>query len=373
MNLKLLSTIATAAALQAGISNAQTITFTANDPANWSDGIAQDGEGGSSDIPGITLQMYAANTAYAPIASGIEWHNNSYLNSGQASFNAITPVPDASVQGEVPAFVIKSSTQSVNFNLSAIQIYDWGGSNGQKMEAFDNGISKGFITLSFDQVGWNPSALTQPTALPVSIFGNIDEIRITAANPVDGMYPSINNIVLGSTPLALRFTSFNASLNTDHSATLVWHVADMKDVQDFSIEQSADGKSFREIGKIRNIPTDVTTFRFTTESLSQDAYFRIKETDYTGSSVYSKIERVMLSSGKNIVTIAPNPAQDELTIRSRAKISHCTVMDITGKIMLDYDPQESITTLDVSFLQAGFYFLRVSSGSESQSLRFVKK
>ena len=65
-----------------------TLNFTANDAANWADGIAPDGDGGIANINGIDFQIYASNTGSFSLLPGATmlWHNNSYYLSGTPAF-----------------------------------------------------------------------------------------------------------------------------------------------------------------------------------------------------------------------------------------------------------------------------------------------
>ena len=77
-----------------------TLNFTSDDPTNWADGIAQDGDGGTSDILGLNLQIYTAGSDHTTLykypdntQSTIEWHDNSYYYSNSSSYTGITSGP----------------------------------------------------------------------------------------------------------------------------------------------------------------------------------------------------------------------------------------------------------------------------------------
>jgi len=99
-----------------------TLNFSADAAATWSDGIAQDGEGGSSKISGLDIQIFAANSSFAVLPGAtMIWHNNSYLSSSDGTFSGLTPGPDVPVTNNgVPAMVIRSTSTAKNFSLAAI-------------------------------------------------------------------------------------------------------------------------------------------------------------------------------------------------------------------------------------------------------------
>lgn len=349
----------------------QMISFKNNDATQWADGIAQDGDGGSADIAGITLQLYATTTAYTPLLSTIEWNDNDWYYSGDATFNGIKPVPVNSEQGEVPAFVIKSADPKINFSLASILIYDWGGSDGQRVEAFNNGISKGFINLSFDQESWWPLTLSQPTVLPAGIFSNIDEVRITAQNVTAGMYPAINNIMIGSI-LPIHFISFNGKLVSGNSALLEWKVDGISGDENMEVEQSHDGENFFKSGSVAAIK-NTGTYHFKTKPISKSSFFRIKQTEKNGNCSYSKIISLNPHGIKTSVNIFPNPTEHFLTVASSETIKECVIRNAAGAIVMKITSQDAFGKIDVSLLKSGNYFISIDTGSQTLVKPFIKK
>src|SRR6476620_9800314 len=140
-----------------------TLNFTTDNPANWSDGIAQDGDGGTSNINGLDIQIYAADASFNKlVGSTILWHDNVYYGSGTAGYTAITPGPDATVTSNgVSAMVLKSSSQAVNFSLQSIQLYDWGGVSPIRIATYNNGVFVGSIDVTLDNVGWTAKTISQ--------------------------------------------------------------------------------------------------------------------------------------------------------------------------------------------------------------------
>ncbi|MEK3885513.1 beta strand repeat-containing protein, partial [Paenibacillus sp. PL2-23] len=138
------------------------------------------GQGGSTAIPGITLQItsgdgynWSYETPYAP-ASGIA---ASYLNS--ASSNLIA---------------IKSADPAINFDFRSIFISDYGGSAIQ-VTGYDNGAPTGTVQLDTTQNGWQ-NTFNKSNGLTSSFFENVDEIRI-APQANQEMWIAINNIEIG--------------------------------------------------------------------------------------------------------------------------------------------------------------------------------
>lgn len=76
------------------------------------------------------------------------------------------------------------------------------------------------------------------------------------------------------------------------------------------------------------------------------------------------------------VSLFPNPAQTNLSVSfgSITDISSYRVLDATGKVILNntLSSGENNTTIDVSSLSAGFYFLQLQGENKSTVKRFIK-
>ena len=69
------------------------------------------------------------------------------------------------------------------------------------------------------------------------------------------------------------------------------------------------------------------------------------------------------------ISVFPNPATDQLTIRGLAKVNRIEILDITGKMLQKVVVTEDEVTLNVSNLLSGMYFLRM----EGHVVKFIKK
>lgn len=71
--------------------------------------------------------------------------------------------------------------------------------------------------------------------------------------------------------------------------------------------------------------------------------------------------------------IAPNPASSELTITSTSHFGKVVVIDALGKTVLSHDANYAAqTTINISSLSKGVYFLQVSDGTNLTTRKFIK-
>ncbi|MFZ2309914.1 MAG: DUF4347 domain-containing protein, partial [Rhodoferax sp.] len=178
---------------------AGTMTFSS------SPGVATvtDGMGGSTDIPGITIQIssnlgqpWTLETPYTQNAIASD-----YGNSTPSSL-----------------ITIKSSSTTVPFWFKSIFVVDYGGAN-INVEGFRNTVSTGSVNLTTNVGPWE-FTFNSSGALTASIFNNVDEVRIT---PQSGgqMWIALNNIGIDNAVIPPpTATTGSASSVTATGATL---------------------------------------------------------------------------------------------------------------------------------------------------------
>tara|TARA_R110000850_G_scaffold150497_1_gene273180 strand:- start:74160 stop:76046 length:1887 start_codon:yes stop_codon:yes gene_type:complete len=94
------------------------------------------------------------------------------------------------------------------------------------------------------------------------------------------------------------------------------------------------------------------------------------------SIIISGVENVVLSNPENdfvSASIFPNPAQNELNIRAITQISQVEIMNLLGQSFGVTDVNANTTKLDISNLNTGTYFVRVTIDNASKVYKFIKK
>lgn len=350
-----------------------TLNFSFNDAANWSDGIAQDGDGGSSNINGLDIQIYATDVSFNQLAGGtIEWYDNSFYLSGTPTYNGITTGPGGT---GVDAIILKSSSTSVNFALKSMELYDWGGTSPLRVAAYDNGVFVGSTDVSFDQVGWTVANVS----FNQTYFGNIDEVRFYASPSVgtSPIYLTMNAISLAAatSTLPVRFSYFNARTEPGNSVTLQWQTANEQNADHFEIEQSTDGIEFVKRGEVKAGGTrdSKSDYIFVYKGKDEtENFFRIKEIDVDGRFIYSKVIEVT-GNQPDQVQVFPNPAKGRVTIVSTENMKDVVLFNSWGMLLKRMKPNSKTVSFDVSQLPAGVYFLQTDlHKAVQQHLLFVK-
>jgi hypothetical protein len=274
----------------------------------------------------------------------------------------------------VPAMVIKSSSQAVNFNLQSIRLYDWGGIS-PVIATYNNGALIGSISPSLPTDG-TAVVLSQAGALTPSLFQNIDEIRMYPQGGNSAFWIAMNNISLGtSTPLPVSLTRFDATLQQDNKVQLSWETAMENNSKDFIIEQSTDGINFNKAGSLAAMGNnDVrTTYSFTTQPISQKSFFRLKQNDKDGQSVYSRITMATPIGHNNALTVYPNPATNRLYITSMNELRELHIYSLNGMLVKKVTTNEKTFMINISDLPAGFYHIQGKAMNGVEQATFIKK
>ena len=77
--------------------------------------------------------------------------------------------------------------------------------------------------------------------------------------------------------------------------------------------------------------------------------------------------------GLSAVSIYPNPVSHSLYITSEEPIRHISLFDMSGQLIRTFEAQGNRQQVNVSFLEPGFYLLRMHSAKGDTVRKFVKK
>jgi hypothetical protein len=135
--------------------------------------------------------------------------------------------------------------------------------------------------------------------------------------------PTVQNIAIGNisfqrTPaLPVRLTDFEAKANDNGTVSLNWASDQESGFDYYSVERSANGESFEEIGKVNSKMTEgqsTTFYSFDDIHVMAPKYFyRLKMVDLDGSFNYSRIITVT-SKFRNAFNAYPSVFKNEFTV-----------------------------------------------------------
>lgn len=140
----------------------------------------------------------------------------------------------------------------------------------------------------------------------------------------------------------------------------------------FTIERSVEGKTYETIGILKAME-NAFKYEFADEFPSRgQAYYRVRCTAKNGNELYSQPAMVILP-GVTFFRFYPNPADKLLIIRSEGPVE-LQIGDGFGKQRISKSLAAGPQVIDVSFLEKGIYYIRITDKStgRQQFDKFLK-
>ncbi|HOZ75138.1 MAG TPA: T9SS type A sorting domain-containing protein [Flavobacterium sp.] len=87
------------------------------------------------------------------------------------------------------------------------------------------------------------------------------------------------------------------------------------------------------------------------------------------------VQLVLANQGfdKRAIAVYPNPANDRLNIAFADSLQSIAIVNTIGQMVATYQPNKKETSLDISGLQAGIYFVKINTASKQQTVKIIKK
>ncbi len=182
--------------------------------------------------------------------------------------------------------------------------------------------------------------------------------------------------------LASKFISLHADLNND-VVNLSWIAGETGCENDFCVQNSTDGIDWENIGILKGdctVNSNGYSFKEDIENKTEGKiFYRVKEIDKQGFSLYSNVKVIRLTGRKNnlYVRLYSNPVSDwlHLTVLNagdkKGDIIICNSYGIAVKKFLSVELNK-LSKLEVKKFSQGIYFVEVVCGTESKNVKFIK-
>jgi len=176
-------------------------------------------------------------------------------------------------------------------------------------------------------------------------------------------------------PLPVKLTTFIGN-KLGKSNLLKWTSVGEKNLINYEVEKSIDGKKFESIGLVKATNNSSTTnYSFVDENLGANTvnYYRLKINEFKGVNSYSNIISLANNAVQNVlIDVYPNPAQNSINIKLTDNIifNSAIIFDFNGKEILSIQTADGI---DVSALMPGVYTIDVNTSLGNQKIKFIKQ
>ena len=172
-----------------------------------------------------------------------------------------------------------------------------------------------------------------------------------------------------SNPLPIELLSFTATKN-QAKVDLNWTTGSETNNDFFTVERSKDGQTFESIATVDGAgnSTSVLSYFIKDERpWSGVSYYRLKQTDFDGTSVYSSIVSVEFSSEFE-VAIYPNPANAAYgfvidLLDNSFEANDVIIFDLAGKKVYDRKMKSSKEKIE-NLLAPGMYLIKIMNSEK---------
>ena len=188
-----------------------------------------------------------------------------------------------------------------------------------------------------------------------------------------GTLPTVNYAFAKALPL--DWESLIVTSGGNNTAVLNWVTTKEYNTNYFEVERSEDEVNFKKLGIVRNkVTTANEKYSFTDSSIVQGLiYYRIKQVDKNGNFTYSKVVAYN-AKAQTSFKLYPNPTTNLLYIQLPVEATEIKIVDLKGQVLMMRNVRNlTATTLDVSQLTIGTYFLETITNAGKQNIRFIKK
>ncbi len=264
----------------------------------------------------------------------------------------------------------------IYFSTSEIRCYS--GFSGPVLTHVPQVVQAAGLFLT-DSVGWTAisgtyTALGGEEYIVIGYFKpwNVSALQDIGNGGLTRCYYYIDDVTVEKIePLSIPITSFDVSVNSDKTVDIRWEVSDHDKNCSYTLEKSTDGYTFESI---YTTSSSAFTMNFTDRFVSgQTAYYRLKGLHCDGTYSYSEIRTVDLPFLS--VELYPNPARDELTIRTpqaQKNPVECSIYDASGRNLQTEIITFDVRTISIAHLKKGIYTVVIRNGNETITRKLSK-
>ncbi|UOQ98714.1 FG-GAP-like repeat-containing protein [Hymenobacter sp. 5317J-9] len=250
------------------------------------------------------------------------------LNTGTGGFNAPATVTVGNTPNDVALADVDADGDldllAANFGSNTVSVrLNGGNANGTNTGVFSNGT--------------DPAVGNSPLGVAAGDLDGDGDLDLLAAN--SGSNTVSVRLNLNTAPLPVELTAFTATAKAPN-VQLHWRTASEKNSARFEVERSLNGQQFDRIGEVagQGTKTSATDYAYLDSPLPQAGtsqapiYYRLRQVDLDGTAAFSPVRAVTLS-GKQPLTLYPNPARETVTVGGTAAGAPVEVCDALGRVV----------------------------------------
>ncbi|HRP88499.1 MAG TPA: C25 family cysteine peptidase [Edaphocola sp.] len=251
-----------------------------------------------------------------------------------------------------------------------------------KIQNFDNNTITNFGPYRFNPLNANDTIMIHLNNISNTPYSG-ENILFLEVNPNGDQAEQYHPNNLGYFPFYVNniptaFKSFNFDLvKKGNSSYLTWNTSEIKEVKEYEIEHSINGKQWNKIGitKAKNNSNASTLFYNYTDSFPKTGinFYRVKQVYLNGKSEFSKIKSLIFNDQIQY-TFVPNPVRSTLEISGLSLGDHITIYNTLGKEMNKVSSHSTKETINMENLPEGNYLIMISdqNGNQKETRKITK-
>ena len=175
--------------------------------------------------------------------------------------------------------------------------------------------------------------------------------------------------------LPVKLNSFSVQ-KANASTQLDWSTEQEINSNYFSVERSADGRSWNSILRVSAAGNSSTVKNYRTfdnAPLTGINYYRLKQFDLDGKYEYSIVKSISFNNAYSI-SVAPNPAKDFINIsatKNQNVVLDIQLTDVSGQVLRRIQSSQNVIKISTAGMAKGLYFIKVKDADVVQTQRII--
>ncbi|MEL6537105.1 MAG: T9SS type A sorting domain-containing protein [Bacteroidota bacterium] len=176
--------------------------------------------------------------------------------------------------------------------------------------------------------------------------------------------------------LPIELLSFTTQAENSQ-VTVAWSTLSETNNHYFTVERSADGKPYTEVGQISGAGNSQSILEYSWvdhQPLPGKAYYRLRQTDYDGN-----FEVFAPSLVESLTTVSwsayPNPAHSQVSLIWPSQVdAQVSVLTVSGQVMYQEShsgSDYSASLIDVNTWSPGVYFMQMTVGGKPHTQKLI--
>jgi Secretion system C-terminal sorting domain len=329
----------------------------------------------SSGAAGGGIVIMTANTISGPGVINVNGAdaNSTVINDGSGGAGAGGSVVLYGATGNLGGITIFAKGGNGGTNTGGGAPHGPGGGGGG-----GNIYANATLNASSSATGGNQGSTAGSPSTYGAVNGTPGNLKQTITQAQLPVFPLVCSI------LSLNFLSVDAQQQNGQVA-IKWTVANETNTREYSVEKSLDGSNFAAIGIVAYQPTGASINQYiyidnNDNSVTGALYYRVKEVDESGHTVYSKVVSIRTNDGASVkLAVYPNPANGSATISFTATVQgpvSLRLIDLKGRLLwqTEYQANAGMNQLPLSairMLSDGIYLLEWSDGQTPETVKLI--